>query len=86
MGSTSGHDVTHPITVFLDGSTSYHSWSQNMIVFLKGLILWCYVTSAIPKPIPNPLAKGLTSDTVLPVDDFEVHLEEWESIQCKILS
>jgi hypothetical protein len=76
MGSTSGYDVTHPITVLLDGSTSYHSWSQNMIVFLKGRILWYYVTGAIPKPIPKPLAKGLTSDTVLPVDDFEVRLEE----------
>jgi hypothetical protein len=36
MGSTSGHEITHPITVILDGPTSYHSWSQNMIVFLKG--------------------------------------------------
>ncbi len=55
MGSTSGHDVTHPITVILNSPTSYHSWSHNMIVFLKGRRLWRYVTSDIPKPVPRPV-------------------------------
>ena len=36
MGFTSCHEITHPITIILDGPASYHAWSQNMIVFLKG--------------------------------------------------
>ena len=24
-----GNDVTHPITIILDGSISYHSWSKK---------------------------------------------------------
>uniref|UniRef100_A0A2N9GWE6 Retrotransposon Copia-like N-terminal domain-containing protein n=1 Tax=Fagus sylvatica TaxID=28930 RepID=A0A2N9GWE6_FAGSY len=44
MGSTSGHEITHPITIILDGPASYHAWSQNMIVFLKGYRLWHYLT------------------------------------------
>uniref|UniRef100_A0A2N9IJ59 Uncharacterized protein n=1 Tax=Fagus sylvatica TaxID=28930 RepID=A0A2N9IJ59_FAGSY len=47
MGSTSGHEITHPITVILDGPASYHAWSQNMTVFLKGRRLWRYVTGDI---------------------------------------
>uniref|UniRef100_A0A2N9J418 Integrase catalytic domain-containing protein n=1 Tax=Fagus sylvatica TaxID=28930 RepID=A0A2N9J418_FAGSY len=53
MGSTSGHEITHPITVILDGPASYHAWSQNMTVFLKGRRLWRYVTGDIPKPVPR---------------------------------
>uniref|UniRef100_A0A2N9GEJ7 Retrovirus-related Pol polyprotein from transposon TNT 1-94-like beta-barrel domain-containing protein n=1 Tax=Fagus sylvatica TaxID=28930 RepID=A0A2N9GEJ7_FAGSY len=92
MGSTSGHEITHPITVILDGPTSYHAWSQNMIVFLKGRQLWCYVTGDIPKPVPGLVTNSDSSDgdsvaeAVVQVDDFEAHLEEWESIQCRILS
>ena len=92
MGSTSGHEITHPITVILDGPTSYHAWSQNMTVFLKGRRLWRYVTGDIPKPVPRPVTDSNSSDgdsvadAVVQVDDFEARLEEWESIQCRILS
>uniref|UniRef100_A0A2N9G329 Uncharacterized protein n=1 Tax=Fagus sylvatica TaxID=28930 RepID=A0A2N9G329_FAGSY len=92
MGSTSGHEITHPITVILDGPTSYHAWSQNMTVFLKGRRLWRYVTGDIPKPVPGPVTDSDSSDgdsaaeAVVQVDDFEARLEEWESIQCRILS
>jgi hypothetical protein len=92
MGSTSGHEITHPITVILDGPTSYHAWSQNMIVFLKGRRLWCYVTGDIPKPVPGLVTDSNSSDgdfvaeAVIQVDDFEARLEEWESIQCRIIS
>uniref|UniRef100_A0A2N9ECI9 Reverse transcriptase Ty1/copia-type domain-containing protein n=1 Tax=Fagus sylvatica TaxID=28930 RepID=A0A2N9ECI9_FAGSY len=92
MGSTSGHEITHPITVILDGPTSYHAWSQNMTVFLKGRRLWRYVTGDIPKPVPGPITDSDSSDgdsvaeVVVQVDDFEARLEEWESIQCRILS
>uniref|UniRef100_A0A2N9GQ28 Reverse transcriptase Ty1/copia-type domain-containing protein n=1 Tax=Fagus sylvatica TaxID=28930 RepID=A0A2N9GQ28_FAGSY len=92
MGSTSGHEITHPITVILDGPTSYHAWSQNMTVFLKGRRLWRYVTGDIPKPVPGPVTDFDSSDgdsvakAVVQVDDFEARLEEWESIQCRILS
>ena len=92
MGSTSGHEITHPITVILDGPASYHAWSQNMIVFLKGRRLWRYVTGDIPKPVPWSIIDSYSSDgdsvvdVVVQVDDFEACLEEWESIQCRILS
>ena len=67
----------------LDGPTSYHAWSQNMIVFLKGRKLWRYVTGSIPKPVPNPKSKATAAVTT---NDYEERLEEWESIQSKILS
>ena len=62
MGSTSGHEITHPITVILDGPTSYHAWSQNMTVFLKERQLWRYVTSDIPKPVPRSDIDSGSSD------------------------
>uniref|UniRef100_A0A2N9IYG8 Uncharacterized protein n=1 Tax=Fagus sylvatica TaxID=28930 RepID=A0A2N9IYG8_FAGSY len=92
MSSTSRHEITHPITTVLDGPASYHTWSQNMIVFLKGHRLWHYVTGDIPKPVPRPITDSDSSDDdfgadiVIPIDDFEARLKEWESIQCKILS
>ena len=74
----------------LDGPTSYHAWSQNMTVFLKGRKLWRYVTSSIPKPVPNPKSKAIvaeeSSKTAVTTNDYEECLEEWESIQSKILS
>ncbi|KAK4595172.1 hypothetical protein RGQ29_018782 [Quercus rubra] len=74
----------------LDGPTSYHAWSQNMTVFLKGRKLWRYVTGSIPKPVPNPKSKVTateeSSNTAVTTDDYEERLEEWESIQSKILS
>jgi hypothetical protein len=60
-----------------------------MIIFIKCRKLWRYVTSATPKPIPQaPVTDSFDSDDdsafvlIIPVDDFEVHLEKWESIQC----
>uniref|UniRef100_A0A2N9GUF7 Retrotransposon gag domain-containing protein n=1 Tax=Fagus sylvatica TaxID=28930 RepID=A0A2N9GUF7_FAGSY len=63
-----------------------------MTVFLKGRRLWRYVTGDIPKPVPEPVTDSDSSDgdsvadVVVQVDDFEARLEEWESIQCRILS
>ena len=58
----------------LDGSTSYHVWSQNMTVFLKGRKLWRYVTSSIPKLVTNPKSKATVAEdaskTVVTTDDF----------------
>uniref|UniRef100_A0A2N9J6S7 CCHC-type domain-containing protein n=1 Tax=Fagus sylvatica TaxID=28930 RepID=A0A2N9J6S7_FAGSY len=59
---------------------------------LYGRRLWHYVTGDIPKPVLRPVTDSDSSDdnfvanTVILVDDFEARLEEWESIQCKILS
>jgi hypothetical protein len=88
MGSTSSHEITHPITVILDGPTSYHVWFQNMIVFLKGRRLWRYVTDDIPKPVPGLVTDFDSSDgdSVAKAVVQEARLEEWESIQCRILS
>ena len=51
-----------------------------MIFFLKGHKLWCYVIGDILKPVPKPPVTDSdddsASDTVISVDDFEVHLEE----------
>ena len=74
----------------LDGPTSHHAWFQNMIVFLKGRKLWRYMIGSIPKPVPNPKSKVTAAEdaskTVVTTDDYEERLEEWESIQSKILS
>ena len=74
----------------LDGLTSYHARSQNMIVFLKDHILWRYVTGSTPKPISKPQSNATTAKvafkTAVTTDDYEECLEEWESIQSKILS
>ena len=86
MGYTSGHEITHPITVVLNGPTSFHSWSQNMIIFFKGHRLWRYVTGDIPKPVPRLVTDSdgsngdSVADAILSIDDFEARLEEWESI------
>ena len=90
MAQPNKRDIIRPITIMLDGPTSYHAWSQNMTFFLKGCKLWRYVTSSIPKPVPNPKSKAIAAEdaskTAVTVDDYEEHLEEWESIQSKILS
>ena len=74
----------------LDGPTSYHAWSQNMTIFLKGRKMWRYVTSSIPKPLPNPKSKATAAEdaskTAVTMIDYEERLEEWESIQSKTLS
>ena len=61
-----------------------------MIFFLKGRKLWCYVIGSIPKPVPIPKSKAITdadaSKSTIVEDDYEACLEEWESIQSKILS
>ena len=48
------------------------------------------MTDSIPKPVPNPKSKVTVakdaSKTTVTTDDYEEHLEEWESIQSKILS
>ena len=68
----------------MDGPTTYHAWSQNMIFFLKGRKLWCYVIGSIPKPVPIPKSKAITdadaSKSTIVEDDYEACLEEWESI------
>ena len=86
MGSTSGHEITHPITIILDGPASYHAWSQNMTVFLKGRRLWRYITGDIPKPVSGLVTNSDSSDgdsiadAIIQVNDFEACFEEWESI------
>ena len=48
------------------------------------------MTSSIPKPVPNPKSKATVgedaSKTAVTMDNYEEHLEEWESIQNNILS
>ena len=64
----------------LDDPTSYHAWSQNMTVFLKGRKLWRYVTSSIPKLVPTPMSKVTTAEDAskiaVTVDDYEECLED----------
>ena len=89
MAQQNERDIIRPITIMLNGPTSYHAWSQNMTVFLKGHKLWRYVTSSIPKPVPIPKSATTakeSSKTAVTTDDYEERLEEWESIQSKILS
>ena len=87
MAQQNERDIIRPITIMLDGPTSYHAWSQNMIVFLKGHKLWRIVTGSIPKPVPKPQSKATAaSKTAIITDDYEECLEDWESVQSKILS
>ena len=90
MAQQNERNIIRPITIMLNSPTSYHAWSQNMTVFLKGRKLWRYVTGSIPKPVPKPKSKATAiedaSKTIDTVDDYEEHLKEWESIQSKILS
>ena len=62
----------------LDGPTSYHAWSQNMTVFLKGRKLWRYVTGSIPKLDPKSKATTAeeSSKTAVTTNDYEECLEE----------
>ncbi|KAL5752059.1 hypothetical protein ACOSQ2_022566 [Xanthoceras sorbifolium] len=61
-----------------------------MTVFLKGCKLWRYVTGSIPKPVPIPKSSSTAAadalKTAVTVDDYKECLEEWKSIQSKILS
>ena len=60
-----------------------------MTVFFKGRKLWRYVTGSILKPVLKPKSKTIvaeeSSKTAVTIDDYEKRLEEWESIQSKIL-
>ena len=80
MAQQNERDIIRSMTIMLDGSTSYHAWSQNMVVFLKGHKLWRYVTGSIPKPVPNPKSKAITAEesskTAVTTDDYEERLEE----------
>ena len=84
MAQQNRRNIIRPITIMLDGPTSYHVWSQNMTVFLKDRKLWRYVTSSIPKPLPKPQSKAIiaedASKTTVTADDYEERLKEWESI------
>ena len=84
MAQDNEWDIVCPITVILDGPTTYHAWSQNMIFFLKGRKLWRYVIGSIPKPVPIPKSKAITdadaSKSTIVEDDYEACLEEWEII------
>ena len=80
MAQQNERDIIRPITIMLNGPTSYHAWSQNMTVFLKGHKLWRYVTNSTPKPIPKPQSKATTAEvaskTAVTTDDYEERLEE----------
>ena len=80
MAKQNERDIIHPITIILDGPTSYHARSQNMTVFLKGHKLWRYVTSSILKPVPKPTSKATAAEDASKItviaDDYEERLKE----------
>ena len=90
MAQQNNRDIIHPITIMLDGPTSYRAWTQNMTIFLKGSKLWKYVIGSIPMLVPKPISKATVAEdasmTAVTVDDYEECLVEWESIQSKIFS
>ena len=90
MTQENERNIIRSIIIMLDGPTNYHAWFQNITVFLKGHKLWRYVIGSIPKPVPNLKSKAIAAEdaskTVVTMDDYEERLEEWESIQSKILS
>ena len=90
MAQPNEQDIICPITIMFDGPTSYHAWSQNITVFLRDHKLCRYVTGSIPKLVPKPQSKAIAAEDaskiVVTTHDYEEGLEEWESIQSKILS
>ena len=80
MTQQNERDIIRSIIIMLDGLTSYHAWSQNMIVFFKGHKLWRYVTGSIPKPVPTLKSKAIVAEdaskTAVIADDYEERLEE----------
>jgi len=54
----------------LDGLTTYHAWSQNMSIYLKGRKMWKFVTSKLLKPKPL-----MDYDSEIE-DEFDAQLEE----------
>ena len=79
MAQQNERNPIRPITIMLDGPTSYHALSQNMTIFFKDCKLWRYVTGLIPKPVLNPKSKATTVKdafkTAITTDDYEEHLE-----------
>ena len=80
MAQQNKRDIIRLITIMLDDPTSYHAWSQNMTVFLKGRKLWRYVIGSIPKLVPNPKSKATATEdaskTAVTTDDYKERLEE----------
>ncbi|XP_010263725.1 PREDICTED: uncharacterized protein LOC104601921 [Nelumbo nucifera] len=74
--SETAQHISHPITVIFDGS-NYDLWSQEMCSFLKGRLLWRYVTGEIPKP-----AK-ISDETE---DKFAERIEKWDGKNHQILT
>ena len=62
MAQQNERNLICPITIMLDGPTSYHALSQNMTIFFKDCKLWKYVTGLIPKPVLNPKSKATTAE------------------------
>ena len=62
MAQQNNRDIIRPITIMLDGPISYHAWTQNMTIFLKGSKLWRYVIGSIPKPVPKPISKATVAE------------------------
>ena len=79
MAQQNERDIIRPITIMLNGPTSYHAWSQNMTVFLKGRKLWWYVTGSIPKLVPKPQSKAIAAEDaskiVVTANDYEERLK-----------
>ena len=80
MDQENERDIIRPITIILDGPTTYYAWSQNITVFLKGHKLCRYVTSSIPKLVLIPKSKATidadVSKTIIAKDDYEARLEK----------
>ena len=64
MAQQNERDIIHPITIMLDGPTSYHAWSQNMTIFLKGRKLWRYAK-------PKATVAEDAFKIVVEADDYE---------------
>uniref|UniRef100_A0A2N9HJJ7 Reverse transcriptase Ty1/copia-type domain-containing protein n=1 Tax=Fagus sylvatica TaxID=28930 RepID=A0A2N9HJJ7_FAGSY len=63
MGSTSGHEITHPITVILDGPASYHAWSQTQRVLSSDGDSVAAAVVQSPSSIGNRSSPGLSWHT-----------------------
>ena len=76
MASNPNFDISHPITIVLDGA-NYGSWMPARRSVLKGHKLWRVITEKRVK---------LTQEKEESSDKYVDGLEEWDSINHKIIS
>ncbi|KAK3006181.1 hypothetical protein RJ639_015717 [Escallonia herrerae] len=85
------NNVSQPINIILDGP-NYPHWAQAMRSFLKGRKLWLFISGDRTKPLQckdisaSSPESGLISTLSESDEDFANRLEDWDSINHRIIT